>query len=362
MEDWLERPVKDWLEILQWRILSKSTYHGVKTWKFPLDIWMYREIPVKELPTVLVEENYAGGSALFFADLFDTLGHHPGRIIAVDIDHSNLHDRAKSHPRITFIEDDAVAAYDAVERLIDPKHDKVLVIEDASHTYEHTYEIMRKYGQLVTNGSMMIIEDTVLHNGVRNEYFSDPGAFASVRDFLADEEYACGWRTERDMERFLISWNPTGFLRKVSPRSTCVPDAPKTLSEARHEAYEEHRAWSGALLDSGRFFSMLNEDEFIPASMMSRGQWRLRAEVPSFSSPATAPCATSQSARKNCAGGEQTTAVLSSCAASCSSPRHLVASLQQPKLMSQWRRGRLIPLCMSKRPIGWRCAISLRLA
>ena len=277
MEDWLDRPIRSWLEMLQWRILEKSTYHHVMTWKFPFDIWMYREILVDELPTVVIEiGNYAGGSALFFADLFDTLGHHPGRIIAVDIDHSNLHDRAKSHPRITFIENDAVAAYAAVERLVDPKHDKVLVIEDASHTYAHTYEIMRRYSQLVTNGSMMIIEDTVLHNGVRNEYFNDPGAFASVRDFLADGAYACGWRSE-GMEQYLVSWNPTGFLRKVHPKPTCDPKAAQTLSEARHKVYEVHRKWHHAPLDFGRFYGLLNPQEFIPRSLMSRVTMELSA-------------------------------------------------------------------------------------
>jgi len=86
---------------------------------------------------------------LFFADLFDTMGLHPGRIIAVDIDHSNLHSLPKSHPRITWIEEDAVHAFDQVAGLIDPIHDTVMVIEDASHKYQHTLEIMRRYGTLV---------------------------------------------------------------------------------------------------------------------------------------------------------------------------------------------------------------------
>lgn len=111
---------------------------------------MYREIIYDLRPTVIVEVgNFAGGSALFFADLFDTMGLHPGRIIAVDIDHSNLHSLPKSHPRITWIEEDAVHAFDQVAGLIDPIHDTVMVIEDASHKYQHTLEIMQRYGTLV---------------------------------------------------------------------------------------------------------------------------------------------------------------------------------------------------------------------
>jgi hypothetical protein len=40
MEDWLDRPIRDWLELLQWRILDQSTYDGVTTWKFPFNIWL----------------------------------------------------------------------------------------------------------------------------------------------------------------------------------------------------------------------------------------------------------------------------------------------------------------------------------
>ena len=268
MEDWLERPIKDWLELLQWRMLSSSTYHGVMTWKFPFDIWMYRELLVRELPTVLIEiGNFAGGSALFFADLFDTLGHWPGRIIAVDIDHSNLHERAKSHERITWIEADASDAFRKVASLVDAKHDKVLVIEDASHRYKETLDIMKTYGTLVTNGSYMIIEDTALHNGVKNDFFCDPGAYASVQDFMNNGEYKCGWVIDRDMERYLISWNPRGFLRKVHPTGNCSNIG--NMGE-RHHAYASHAIpWTFAELDPERFFSLLDPSEFIDASLLA---------------------------------------------------------------------------------------------
>ena len=252
MEDWLDRPVKDWLERLQWRILDQSTYHGVTTWKFPFDIWMYRELLYEQMPTVVIEiGNFAGGSALFFADLFDTMNHYPAKIIAVDIDHSNLHDKSKSHPRITWIEADAIEAFEQVAALIDPIHDRVMVIEDASHRYEHTLEIMKLYGNLVTNGSYMIIEDTVLHNGVRNEGFTDPGAFASVRTFLELPDYKCGWKTQRNMERFVVSWNPTGFLQKIHPDGACQEqNSPNYL---QHNLQQYHQQWISSSLDYDRY-------------------------------------------------------------------------------------------------------------
>ncbi len=265
MEDWLDRSVRDWLEVLQWKILDQSTYDAVQTWKFPFDLWMYRELLVRERPTVIVEiGNFAGGSAMFFADLFDTLGHEPGRILAVDIDHSNLHAKPQSHRRITWIEGDAVEAFDTVSRLIDPVHDKVMVIEDASHRYQATLDIMTRYGALVTNGSYMIIEDTVLHNGVKNVLFKDPGAFASVSAFMASPEHRCGWRIDRAMERFIVSWNPRGFLQKIRPDGSCgdhtAPPPPSRRAAAleRHARQVYHAQWHHAPLDTGRFLASLD--------------------------------------------------------------------------------------------------------
>jgi len=203
-----------YLTRLQWLILEESKYSTVRTWKFPFDAWVYLEILAEDPPDVLVEVgNRFGGSALMFAHLFDQLGVDT-RIIAVDIDHSELHPLPLAHPRITWVEGDALEVFPRVQSLI-TQFDSVMVIEDASHTYHHTLEIMNLYGSVVTEGQMMIIEDTILHHGVTNALFDDPGAFASVETFLASEQGA-GWRQEREWERFIVTWNPSGFLRKVN--------------------------------------------------------------------------------------------------------------------------------------------------
>ena len=103
--------------------------HGLTHFPHCVCLWLriqchriYRELFAKLLPDVIVEVgNYAGGSALFFADLFNTIGHGTGRIIAVDIDHSRVHRKAKSHPRITWIEADALVAFEQVRSLISPR-------------------------------------------------------------------------------------------------------------------------------------------------------------------------------------------------------------------------------------------------
>lgn len=131
LEYWLDRPVRSLMESLQWRILDESKYLGVKTWKFPFDLWVYGELLHEDPPDLLIEVgNKFGGSALWFANLFDAMN-HTGRVVAVDIDHSILHPLT-SHPRITWIEGDAVDAFEKAKALVRP-HDKVMVVEDASH-------------------------------------------------------------------------------------------------------------------------------------------------------------------------------------------------------------------------------------
>jgi cephalosporin hydroxylase len=79
--------------------------------------------------------------------------------------------------------------------------DTVMLVEDASHNHLQTLEIMEMYGGLVTPGQWMIIEDTILHNGVRNDMFEDVGAFQSVKDFLASPR-GCAWTQHRNKERY----------------------------------------------------------------------------------------------------------------------------------------------------------------
>src|SRR5579864_6841563 len=53
---------------------------GTKTDKFPSDMWVYQEIITETKPDVLIEAGtFRGGSALFFATIFDELKH--GRVL-----------------------------------------------------------------------------------------------------------------------------------------------------------------------------------------------------------------------------------------------------------------------------------------
>ncbi|KAF1706185.1 CmcI family methyltransferase [Pseudoxanthomonas sacheonensis] len=198
-------PLKDVLIAMQNRIVTKTSYFGVPTQKNPLDFWVYQELVTARRPDVILEiGNKFGGSTLALAHLLDLVGH--GRIIALDIDHSNLHATAIRHPRIQFIEGDAVALGPQVKSLIASNED-VLVIEDSSHTYENTLAVLREYAELVKSGGYFVVEDSICHHGL--DTGPKPGAYEAIETFLAENK---DFESDREMESFVVTWNPKGFL------------------------------------------------------------------------------------------------------------------------------------------------------
>jgi cephalosporin hydroxylase len=208
MEDKLDMPLGQVLAIIQEGIMKNTTYFGIKTLKNPMDAWIYQEIIFVEKPDVVVEVGNAhGGSALLLAHLCDVIG--KGRIIGVDISHKNVPQFVKDHPRITFIEGDACQCFEQVEQLI-AKEDRVLVIEDSSHTYENTLNVLRFYSSLIKIGDYLIVEDSICHHGIDGG--PQPGPYEAIEDFVKENN---DFEIDRSRERFLITWNPKGFLKRT---------------------------------------------------------------------------------------------------------------------------------------------------
>lgn len=207
MEEALSKPLGEVLEIIQARLMANSTYFGIPCLRSPMDFWVYQEIIFALKPDVIVElGNYHGGSALSLAHLFDHLG--KGRVIAVDIDHSYLDQTAKDHPRIAFITGDACEVFDEVVAMCGTA-ETIMVIEDSSHEYQNTLNVLTKYSQLVTVGSYLIVEDSICHHGL--EVGPNPGPYEAISDFMDTNR---DFYVDRKKEDFLITWNPKGYLRR----------------------------------------------------------------------------------------------------------------------------------------------------
>jgi cephalosporin hydroxylase len=194
---------------MQERIVSSTRYFGVQTLKNPLDFWIYQELITNIRPDVIIEVgNRFGGSALALAHLCDLMG--KGRIIGLDVDHEQLSPITRAHQRITLLEGDACGLFQQVREMIDPE-EQVLVIEDSSHTYDNTLNVLTTFSPLVKPGGYFIVEDSICHHGLT--VGPNPGPFEAIEAFIA-----AGSRfvTDRTLEAFMITWNPKGFLKCIS--------------------------------------------------------------------------------------------------------------------------------------------------
>lgn len=220
MEDSLDLPLRDILPLIQDRIMNQTTYFGVKAWKSPLDSWIYQEMIFETKPDVIVEiGNAFGGGTLALAHLCDLLG--KGKVIGVDLTQAEIPERVKRHPRITFIEGDACRCFEKVAKLI-PADARVLVIEDSSHTYENTLNVLRTYSCLTQEGDYFIVEDSICRHGL--SVGPDPGPYEAIEAFVKENG---DFEIDRQKESFLITWNPKGFLRRKrgNPREASATEA-----------------------------------------------------------------------------------------------------------------------------------------
>jgi cephalosporin hydroxylase len=209
MEENLDVPVRQLLELMQRRIMTESTYFGVQTYKSPVDYWVYQEIIFETKPDVILEiGNHKGGSTLALAHICDLIGR--GRVIGVDLSHLDVPRQVRDHPRITLVEGDACRSFKRVKSLI-RENERVLIIEDSSHTYDNTLYILRAYSSLIKPGDYFIVEDGICHHGLSEG--PRPGPYEAVETFVLENG---DFVLDRTRESFGITWNPKGYLERTS--------------------------------------------------------------------------------------------------------------------------------------------------
>jgi cephalosporin hydroxylase len=186
-----------------------SHWLGTPTLKLPLDMWVYQEIVSEVRPALVIETGtYRGGSALFLATVMDRLG--TGRVLSIDVERWSP---LPEHPRVEYVLGSSVAS-DVAERAraaAGGADGPVLVILDSVHTREHVLAELDLYADLVTPGSYCIVEDTNV-NGHPILPAWGPGPTEAVEAFLARRD---DFARDRRRERFMLTMNPGGYLRRV---------------------------------------------------------------------------------------------------------------------------------------------------
>lgn len=192
-------PARPWLN---------THWLGIPVLKCPLDVWIYQEIIHEIKPDVIIEcGTYKGGSALFFAALCEFIKH--GRVITIDIQEDA---QRPKHERITYLLGSTIAPeiVAQVRALIKP-NETVMAVLDSDHSMQYVLQEMKIYGELVTPGSYLIVEDTSINgHPVAPQY--GPGPMEAVQVFLQENN---SFVVDKTREKFFMSFNPNGYLKKV---------------------------------------------------------------------------------------------------------------------------------------------------
>jgi cephalosporin hydroxylase len=195
-----------------WQTWKNTRWLGATAYKTPLDLWIYQELIVAVRPRLIVETGTAaGGSALFLATVCDAVG--VGEVLSID---SQIRSGRPIHDRVTYVTGSSTAP-ETLELIAARASGTapVMVILDSDHGRDHVLAELRHYAEFVTPGSYLVVEDTNLngHPVVRN---FGPGPMEAVREFLGERS---DFKREAEQEKFFLTFNPDGYLRRTSPRA-----------------------------------------------------------------------------------------------------------------------------------------------
>ena len=142
------------------------TWLGRPVIQLPEDMIRIQEVIWHLRPDVVVETGVAhGGSLIFYASLFEVMGH--GRVIGIDVD-IREHNRTaiEAHPlaaRVTLVEGSSTAlgTLAAVRHSLGPT-ETVLVILDSNHSRAHVEAELDLYAPFVSRGSYIVACDGIM--------------------------------------------------------------------------------------------------------------------------------------------------------------------------------------------------------
>ncbi len=191
----------------------EDTFMGVRCVQNPLDMWVKHQVIWETKPDILIETGtYHGGTALFYATLFETLGH--GEVITIDVDpqleSASKHKAFKK--RVTSLKGFSTDSdiVEAVKKKTAGK--KTMLILDSDHSAKNVSQELELYAPLVTKDCYIIVDDTQLNgHPVKNDF--GPGPFEAVGDFLKKNKE---FEIDSSRDKFFFTFTPKGYLKRIS--------------------------------------------------------------------------------------------------------------------------------------------------
>jgi cephalosporin hydroxylase len=211
------------LRTCEYKYSYNFSWMGRPIIQYPQDMIAMQEIIWRVQPDLIIETGIAhGGSLVYYASLLELLG-QDGFVLGVDID-IRAHNRTaiESHPmarRIKMIQGSSVdpAIVEQVAAVARGRK-RILVTLDSNHTHEHVLEELKLYSPFVTEGSYLVVFDTVVEK-MPKAMFPDrpwgPGdnPMTAVHEFLRGSHR---FAIDRDIEdKLLLTVAPDGYLRCI---------------------------------------------------------------------------------------------------------------------------------------------------
>lgn len=191
------------------RIWEQTRWMGFPVLKTPADLWIYQEILFETKPDLVIETGtYASGTTLFLAHMMDIIG--KGKVVSVDVQPLSI--RAQ-HDRITYITGssaDPAIVQTAATHL--PQGGSCMVILDSDHSQAHVEKELELFSPLVSVGHYLVVEDSNVNGHPVYPTFG-PGPYEAIEAFLRRN---VAFTPDKSREKFLVSWNPNGYLRRTS--------------------------------------------------------------------------------------------------------------------------------------------------
>ena len=186
----------------------KLLYKDIPIIKCPFDYVIYQMILWEVKPDLIIEVGTnKGGSALYFADLLDMIGH--GEIHTIDIE-DIVHEEVKNHKRIKFFK----SGYEKYDLKNTEGFKKIMIIEDGSHTYEDVKAALHKFNSVVNKNSYFIVEDGILDKmGWKNKYNGGPNR--AIKEFILENDSYIIDRKWCDLFGINATFNTNGFLKRI---------------------------------------------------------------------------------------------------------------------------------------------------
>ena len=200
------------------------TWMGLPIIQFPQDIIALQEIIWAVKPDLIIETGIArGGSLIFNASMLELIGGQ-GQVLGIDID-IRAHNRVEiqQHPmfkRITMLEGSSIdqVIVEQVHKFSKGK-EKILVLLDSNHTYEHVLAELKAYAHLTSIGSYCIVYDTVIedmpadYDWKEKPWGKGNNPKTAVWEFLKDND---DFIIDKSFQnKLLITVAPDGYLKRV---------------------------------------------------------------------------------------------------------------------------------------------------